>query len=473
MVVHSCPQRKLKTIPKTSMGNKLQLFEGIPVAPRKIRFGSISNPGSNRQGSAYKKLAEFFGDSRVEEPYFVDSFSGHQEFGLNSRCVMLTIVFVLIALLTCPLRVHAEDTSDWTVSDWREAMKERSMEELGAPDMVSGMIRLVRDESLPWFTRRQAALQLGRVGEPAKAAIPVMETYINSTDRDEALFSLKSLALFGTQASHMTPAVVPIVLDESRSHLERISAMETLGRIGRDHELSAPTLIRMMQLPESDQQNTELRLAAAECLWMLGPNAMPALPELLRALRSDYPLVRLYSALTIGNIGPQSEIAVPALVDLILFDDEPDVREVAADALSGIGPPAVPALSQLIQDRDDLVRELAIRSLRAIRGPDVTQALSTGFHDDNSRIRVLAADALLAQETLLPTQSRQALDLLVGTLDDDDRQTRIAAYRALLKHATSLQSSHVTKLEKLAQHSESQVRTAASHLLKAVEFSRL
>ena len=35
---------------------------------------------------------------------------------------------------------------------------------------VPGLIEIVENEAVPWFTRRQAALTLGRIGEPAASA---------------------------------------------------------------------------------------------------------------------------------------------------------------------------------------------------------------------------------------------------------------------------------------------------------------
>src|SRR5436305_1546545 len=82
-----------------------------------------------------------------------------------------------------------------------------------------------------------------------------------------------------------------------------------------------------------------LVVAAARSLRRFGPEAAPAIPALLEALKAKDDEVRYQAAWTVGKIGPAAEEAVPALI-AAMKDENALVREHAAEALGDIGPGA-------------------------------------------------------------------------------------------------------------------------------------
>jgi HEAT repeat protein len=80
----------------------------------------------------------------------------------------------------------------------------------------------------------------------------------------------------------------------------------------------------------------------------MGPNALGALPGLVRALDDPSAYVRALAADALGNIGPAAKPAVKALSDHLLAGHEEVfvLRSVAA-ALGDIGPNAADALPVL------------------------------------------------------------------------------------------------------------------------------
>jgi HEAT repeat protein len=117
----------------------------------------------------------------------------------------------------------------------------------------------------------------------------------------------------------------------------------------------------------SDPQ-TNVQVQGAYGLGLLGAEARPAVPALIRTLKADTPLVRQNAASALGHI--KAEEAVPALVEA-LGDREWVVRRQAASALGYIGPVARAAceepLNRCLQDRNSLVRKAAQDALVKLR----------------------------------------------------------------------------------------------------------
>ena len=77
--------------------------------------------------------------------------------------------------------------------------------------------------------------------------------------------------------------------------------------------------------------------------------------------------VRQAAAVALGGIGPEAKTAVPALTDL-LNDKERAVRHAAASALGNVGPEAktaIPALTELLKEQG-VIRETAAEALTKI-----------------------------------------------------------------------------------------------------------
>ncbi len=97
----------------------------------------------------------------------------------------------------------------------------------------------------------------------------------------------------------------------------------------------------------------------------------PFVPQLTGALRDADDRVKELSAQALGHAGPDALIAVPGLVRLL---EEPGegVRNSACIGLAGIGPAArdaLPALRRALADPRPNVQRLAQRAIERITGP--------------------------------------------------------------------------------------------------------
>jgi HEAT repeat protein len=109
-----------------------------------------------------------------------------------------------------------------------------------------------------------------------------------------------------------------------------------------------------------------------------------------------------------------------------LESDDPDVRDVVAEALGKIGNPrAVEPLGELLEIGTPLNRRAAIDALVAIGGPEVAELLENFLTSDEPQIRELALRGLgrLA--------GREHTDAIVACCGDPDERVRQAALELL------------------------------------------
>ncbi len=158
-------------------------------------------------------------------------------------------------------------------------------------------------------------------------------------------------------------------------------------------------------------------------LGKIGPNALPALKEMLKD--DDWP-VRIVVEEALGNIG--STEAIPALKEA-LKNDGWWVHKGAAEALVEIGSEAIPALKEALKDRDRSIGMRAARALGEIGSTEAIPALKEALKDDKDdeswRVRETAAGALGK------IGSTEAIPAIGKALKDENKWVRKAAVEAL------------------------------------------
>lgn len=148
----------------------------------------------------------------------------------------------------------------------------------------------------------------------------------------------------------------------------------------------------------STEREADVHATIADALGLLGPNALPAAPALVRLLGDEHEIVRARAATALGGIGTASPLVVPALIKA-LGDPDHDVRASAAAALGQVGPAAaeaVPALVRLTRtDRIGFVWLQATKALGLIHAdPELAlPALTSELASDWSSLR---EEALIA-----------------------------------------------------------------------------
>jgi HEAT repeat protein len=358
-----------------------------------------------------------------------------------------------------------------TLDQWRELMKNLNPREPVDGQILDGLRRLIRDPSVPWFTRRQAALTLGRIGKPAAAAVTdLIELLDEQAGKDETsprYWALKALSLFGPVAADWTPRFSAILADRTQPWTIRALAAETLARIGAAHPQAIPALINAAGAPSlsSDpNDDEELRVVVIEALELPAPSG--ALPVLMSACESDSERVRRAAAKTIGVLGPSASPAAELLASLIVFDSSPYVVQSAADALPRLGGDAVPVLAALLKQESPDVRKVAAEGFGKLGpvGRGHREELIASWKDPDSAVAVAA----LRSSWLLGESPATLLSLLLDGLASDDRLLRKGASDLLIQMNAAAEPAR-SGLERLLETGSPETRIAVRRVLSHLD----
>ncbi|MEL7226958.1 MAG: HEAT repeat domain-containing protein, partial [Cyanobacteria bacterium J06576_12] len=170
-------------------------------------------------------------------------------------------------------------------------------------------------------------------------------------------------------------------------------------------------------------EDEELRPRAATALSQIGAAAIPAL---VAAANDEDEALRFYAASTLSEIGTVAEVAVPILVAAL---ESEDLRYRAAAALGDYGPEAAAAVNALIaglNDEDSIFLYRVTNSLIEIGAVAVPQ-LAVALEAEAEDVRYQAAGIL---ESIEPAASA-AVPALLAALNDQNEGVRDAAIQAL------------------------------------------
>jgi HEAT repeat protein len=239
--------------------------------------------------------------------------------------------------------------------------------EAGA-DGVEQLRNLLQD-SEP-LVRRDALHALGEIGNPL--AHPAVEAMLQTAGAEKAGVVRKAAVealylLVGPDDRKSGQEIYPLLKDKDSE--TRYNAAFVLAKIGGAVAVEALPVLRA-GLKDADSRIQELSAAK---IGDIGRDAAPAVDDLGRALvEAKEPQVRCNAAISLGQIGPASKRAIPELIQALRYKDADSpyngVRPLVAEAIDNIRFPgmteAIPALLEVIaSDPDPQVRERAVGAL--------------------------------------------------------------------------------------------------------------
>ncbi|MEZ6057040.1 MAG: HEAT repeat domain-containing protein [Planctomycetaceae bacterium] len=363
--------------------------------------------------------------------------------------------------------------TEQTQGEWRRLLRTTTPQSETATLLLPALMQLVEDQSTPPELRQQVVLFIGRMGRRGLPAVPLFVRLLDDTTPvpggdPPRQWGLKALAYLGPFGRDAIPVIVPIATDLDVPHRQRLAAIEALSQVGTTSPFALTTLMQLSQplakdvadrSPLSAQEQLEIRTAAVESIAFFRGSGSSAIPKLLISAHSESEGLRRATATTLGMLG--SDIVTSTLVDMLLFDHSPAVRDAAAVSLAELGPSSIPTLQQLLNDRESEVRWRAADALGRISPPaaiakaDLTRLLT----DPAPEVRLAAAEGLWK----LHRPSKELLSTLSDLLGETDRTLRMRSYRLLLKIAAGGQRAEVVALfESLRQSPLNTQRQAAT-----------
>lgn len=194
---------------------------------------------------------------------------------------------------------------------------------------VPALIKALKNrgsEPVQVAVRRDAAAALGRHGPAAKKVIAALvECASGEADLHVRQEAIRALGSIGRKA---VPALIRL-LRTHKDRLARADAAEALGDLGCDARDALPPLIEALH-----QGNVVLRLVAARALgklYMADQQLSAAFQALAESATADpRASVRVSAVRALASVGPE---AAPALTEVLRIDNDPNARRDAAVAL--------------------------------------------------------------------------------------------------------------------------------------------
>jgi HEAT repeat protein len=250
---------------------------------------------------------------------------------------------------------------------------------------------------------------------------------------------------------------------ESGRFDSRRKAAQDLGKMGPAAASAAPALVKALRDGEYG-----IREEAAAALGLIGVKDAAVLTALEKALKDPWPGAQIAAAGSLGRLDPDGNSGLPVLIGHLADPGKfAQTRRQAAEALVPYGPraaKAVPALTSLLKDGDDLDRAGALDALAAIGAesmPALPQIAALAASEDHS--------------------TRNAAVAAVGALGPAAAPLGVPVLEAALKKADSLYSRSIVEalermgpaavpvLEGLLQRPDSMIVHAAIDALRAAK----
>jgi HEAT repeat protein len=279
------------------------------------------------------------------------------------------------------------------------------------PDLIAK----IRHRSVT--VRISAARTLGKLGWPAREALPVLAEALYDNEPRVREAAAQAIGQFG-------PDAIP-TLAEMLSHTDkyvRRNAVWGLGKLGPTAKAVLPHLCRTLQDPDPRTAS-----GAAQALGSMGTVAADAVPALAEAMRGTNIVLCRLAAKSLSQIGR------PALQTLIahLRHHDPFVRGEAAVALGWMGPAAASAVPYLVE---------ILRTPPAHRRPATTSAVM-GHHTPATPLAISSSEVATAEDNAranaaqalgrIGSAAAAAVPVLEHTLNDPVPAVRDAAEMAL------------------------------------------
>lgn len=242
-------------------------------------------------------------------------------------------------------------------------------------DVQTGVTALTRALSdTQGIVRFQAAMALGRLGLDARSAIPVLV----NTMRDNSTWELRSAGAYalGTVSfdkklgpdARAIKALLGGLRDISfQVRLESVLSLIALGPPATGADKTA--VMSDLDLLLKNDRNTIVKIWARMALMRMDKVTDTHLKAIAAFLKNSDPEVRIHAARALATIGPDAKAQVSTLMTQL---DDNDLTAlywviVALAQMGDAALPAVPALTQLRNHKDEAIKRAADEAVEKIK----------------------------------------------------------------------------------------------------------
>ncbi len=293
-------------------------------------------------------------------------------------------------------------------------------------------------------TRYYLVWSLAFNGPAAKSATPTVLKALNDPSADVRRKAAYTLGIIDAEPALVVDALVQALGDSDNDVREM--AKEALPKMSK---AAVPVLMKALKSDKSD-----FKAMAIQILGKCGAEATPAISELTAILNANLPVS-----------GPAAEalsgIGVPALKSLIdaAGNSNVNVRGLAVNALHRIGAPAVPAFVDLLGAKNVDVQRQAAALLGGMQVQDKSVVIALGFAtgDKDFQVRFNSLQSLRQ----MGGSAKLAEPYVVALLTDLDPQIRVNAFHTL----TGLGVDPRPGLKKALSHPDLKTRITTASLM--------
>lgn len=288
----------------------------------------------------------------------------------------------------------------------------------GGPAAVDALLNTLDDED-PWVVQG-AVSALGNIGDPS-----TVDPLLGLLDHENE--EVRRNVLFIFAYDFFDPRTF-VPLSEHFLETGEGSHAVLANAVAYGKEKEAAAVFKEVL----NSKNPGIR---ADAVRALGDLDDPDTVEILIGMLVDRdPDVRLAVVDTLGRIGPEAKKAVEPLINSLdapgrkLSADQKStaIRRATIRALGKIGDErAVPALTGLLEDKDQRARSLVLSALESIAGPASVEPVRESLEDEHWTVRAQAIEVLGRLE------GRAAIEYIFPLLRDEDWHVRVKAAETL------------------------------------------
>ena len=271
------------------------------------------------------------------------------------------------------------------------------------PVAVATLVDTLRADAEPEIARGYAAMALAHIADRDKDVVPALIEALEYETTGVRMSAAEALGYAGQTAQAAVPVLIDHVTDSREDVLVREAAISALAKIDpgsadveealvysisdgnpRIYEASVAALMKIRAwragTPDVNAEVERLireldggSVAAAESLGLIGGDAEPAVPSLIRALEGDDQQLREAALIALERIGPQRQ-TIPALVQSMRSGDLAS-RGAAAARLEAFAKARMESWKPLLHQSDAPVLRIWLAQQEVLYGLTPDQEL--------------------------------------------------------------------------------------------------